>query len=77
MNISEIKRKFEGGQEIFRRPSVALLLARIEELEKSKSGKELSGGSIANVRMVCPGCYGFDGEHSSHCSLQTITNRGN
>ena len=30
----EVRNKFENGQEIFRRPSVALLLYRIAELEE-------------------------------------------
>lgn len=66
MNLVElvkgIEAKYQAGQNIFRRPSIGLLLERISQLEQAAQQSVQATG----LRR-CPACHALLEEHSVYC----------
>lgn len=52
-NVREIEKKFDEGQQIFRRKSVEILFARIQQLEiAAQQSVQLTGGTLPDLRTL-------------------------
>lgn len=52
-NVREIEKKFDEGQQIFRRKSVEILLARIQQLEiAAQQSVQLTGGTLPDLQAL-------------------------